>query len=277
MKRGQIIKCIPLWSGYIFQHEQKMTAANNFIQSMKNAATNLSKKLAEIKKKVDAIESLSSLQKKLPELMQEMKDEIEKSNNPEKLKELKICLNDSHPNLLEKSEQKIKEIDAAYMELLQNSQQDEKLTEYFQQRVEQFEEERVKWDASDVLTWLKLIEDEYFNDEEYETFFEQLVEMEVDGEKLPELNSKILLDIMGLDLQDQSTLLRNLCRVCENWTGSKRRDICGMCVEKRINSVMVPCGHQYMCFDCLEDNEIHKCPICRTPITQKLKTFLNGF
>merc|ERR550532_685691 len=77
--------------------------------------------------------------------------------------------------------------------------------------------------------------------------------------------------------EDQSVLLRNLCRVCENWTGSKRRDLCGLCMENRINSVMIPCGHQYSCYDCLVDNEIHKCPICRKQITEKMRTYMNGF
>merc|ERR1719242_865007 len=169
------------------------------------------------------------------------------------------------------------EIDNAYHDLLQNTQHDETLSEHIQKRIEHFEEMRVEWTTEDVQCWMHLIEDEYFDDDEYESFLKQLVEMGIDGEKLPELNSKILLGMMGLDDEDQSVLLRNLCRVCENWTGSKRRDLCGLCMENRINSVMIPCGHQYSCYDCLVNNQIDKCPICRKQITQKMRTYMNGF
>ena len=160
---------------------------------------------------------------------------------------------------------------------MQNSQQNESLKELIQQKIAKFEEVRTEWTVQDVMSWLLLIESGHFNGVKYNSFRDQLIKLNVNGEKLPEMNSKILLSMMGLNDKDQSLLLRNICRVSEIWTESKRRDLCGLCMEKRIDSVMIPCGHQYSCYKCLTENQITKCPICRRHISQKVKTFMNGF
>ncbi|KAH3765143.1 hypothetical protein Pelo_2975 [Pelomyxa schiedti] len=51
---------------------------------------------------------------------------------------------------------------------------------------------------------------------------------------------------------------------------------CTICYDAKINTVIVPCGHLCVCFECskLLKPKIHKCPICRTSISQIIKTFM---
>merc|ERR1719203_691301 len=277
--RDQMIKCIPLHrtgpnEADKTKHEKRMQQADLLIQELKGRVTSLNKSLDEMKTKIDSTKSMSALQEIRSVMELRMKGEVFEARKPDDVDSFKSNLVSL---IMEEVRKKKTEIDNAYHDLLQNTQHDETLEDHIQKRIEHFEEMRVEWTTDDVQCWMHLIEDEYFDDDEYESFLEQLVEMGIDGEKLPELNSKILLGMMGLDDEDQSVLLRNLCRVCENWTGSKRRDLCGLCMENRINSVMIPCGHQYSCYDCLVNNEIDKCPICRKQITQKMRTYMNGF
>lgn len=47
---------------------------------------------------------------------------------------------------------------------------------------------------------------------------------------------------------------------------------CKVCMDKKINTVMVPCGHQVLCENC--SKVINKqCPICNQPVQQVIKTF----
>ena len=45
---------------------------------------------------------------------------------------------------------------------------------------------------------------------------------------------------------------------------------CNICMERKINCVLVPCGHIY-CSDCVVSSNI--CPHCRTPYTDIQKLF----
>lgn len=51
---------------------------------------------------------------------------------------------------------------------------------------------------------------------------------------------------------------------------------CVICFEVEINSVIIPCGHLALCFDCaskVSKSSSPLCPICRKQITQIVQTF----
>jgi len=52
-------------------------------------------------------------------------------------------------------------------------------------------------------------------------------------------------------------------------------DLCVLCFDKPINSVVIPCGHLAMCFDCGNEvkTSMKTCPVCRQAIIAIIKTF----
>jgi len=53
----------------------------------------------------------------------------------------------------------------------------------------------------------------------------------------------------------------------------KNQKLCSICMENPNEIVFVPCGHNCVCHECGEG--LRDCPLCRTKITQKVKTFNN--
>lgn len=52
---------------------------------------------------------------------------------------------------------------------------------------------------------------------------------------------------------------------------------CKVCMDNPINTVLIPCGHQALCMDCvtlLRSKGNKACPICKKETTQVVKTFL---
>jgi hypothetical protein len=46
---------------------------------------------------------------------------------------------------------------------------------------------------------------------------------------------------------------------------------CIVCEDKKINCVLIPCGHQTLCDGCA--SQLNQCPICRQKVNQIVKTF----
>ena len=161
-------------------------------------------------------------------------------------------------------------------EALSREQPHHDFSQSIEKRVEKFEELRSEWSVNDVVGWIKLIENGHFDDDQFADFFDKLQKMEVTGKKLKEMNSKIALEMMGFDEENQRILLRNIVRVSKQQDETSR-DICGLCTVNKINSVIIPCGHQHACYDCMTRHQLTKCPICRKRITKTIKTFMNGF
>lgn len=56
----------------------------------------------------------------------------------------------------------------------------------------------------------------------------------------------------------------------------KEEEICSICMERKINTVIVDCGHRCTCVTCCQNfKEQNKplCPICRKDITHIIKTY----
>lgn len=54
---------------------------------------------------------------------------------------------------------------------------------------------------------------------------------------------------------------------------AENSDMCGACMENKIDTVFVPCGHMYACSSCTTKLVQRKCPICRKPFTQAMKFY----
>ncbi len=48
-------------------------------------------------------------------------------------------------------------------------------------------------------------------------------------------------------------------------------NICSICFDRKINAVLIPCGHLGFCLECLKD--VNKCPSCRTNIFDRIKVY----
>lgn len=50
-------------------------------------------------------------------------------------------------------------------------------------------------------------------------------------------------------------------------------NMCKVCFEKELNSVVMDCGHVCMCFECASKPNMQKCPICREQIIKVVRTY----
>jgi len=58
----------------------------------------------------------------------------------------------------------------------------------------------------------------------------------------------------------------------ESSSGNEKFDnLCKVCYDQPINSVLLRCGHVAICFEC--SKHLDKCPICRSEIQEVIQTF----
>jgi len=85
-------------------------------------------------------------------------------------------------------------------------------------------------------------------------------------------------DLKGLDTSQLSCLEleleKALVKVKEAKKASEKTEslVCKICEEFQINVVFIPCGHLCCCETC--GNKVQLCPVCRSEITKRQKTFL---
>ena len=48
---------------------------------------------------------------------------------------------------------------------------------------------------------------------------------------------------------------------------------CRLCRQNVANVVIMPCGHLVLCSNCSKNN-VTKCPVCKSMVTELIKTFL---
>eukprot|EP01084_Bolivina_argentea_P047745 87997_1 len=174
--------------------------------------------------------------------------------------------------------QKKTEVHKAYSVFLNKLEQFENsktLQESIYDRVKHFEASYNEWTVNDLTAWIRFINNRYFDCYKYESFLNRIAEMNVNGSQIREMHSKLFLKMAGLDAESQCILLKNVARI----TKLSNRNICGFCATNNINTVMIPCGHQYFCHECLmkQDNISNHCPICRKKVSKSIKTFMSGF
>eukprot|EP01083_Nonionella_stella_P217887 781864_1 len=107
-------------------------------------------------------------------------------------------------------------------------------------------------------------------------FFKQITRLNANGSQLQEMSGELFLTMAGLPKQDQCVLVKNIERITKKRNPQKNNK-CGFCTINTIDTVMIPCGHQFSCDECRKKREIRRCPICRNPVNQIVKTYMAGF
>lgn len=87
-----------------------------------------------------------------------------------------------------------------------------------------------------------------------------------------ELIGKLISDVCVLRKQLDSERIENKSgEVSINSTNN----LCVICFSNERNCCFVPCGHICTCYDCAKSITENKCPICRSFIKDKIKTFIS--
>jgi len=177
-------------------------------------------------------------------------------------------------------ESNLKEIEGMIDDLKET---EESLKNAIREKTCKLEKEYTRWTVDDTVQWVSMINQSHFRAPNYRSFIRELVRMEIDGLQLGELDNKFALSAAGLKSnKDQAIIRREINRVTSKQCGGSEepsQNICGICVDNTINTVMIPCGHQYHCITCTRKSTAHKmnCPICRQPVTRVLQTYMAGF
>lgn len=51
------------------------------------------------------------------------------------------------------------------------------------------------------------------------------------------------------------------------------RFMCKVCLERPIDTVILECGHQTLCYTCAKSNKWSSCPICSAPVARIIRTY----
>ena len=55
---------------------------------------------------------------------------------------------------------------------------------------------------------------------------------------------------------------------------SKEADECVVCLDNRIDTAIIPCGHVCVCFEC--SSQIQKCPMCRRELEGRIQLYFTN-
>eukprot|EP01114_Cavostelium_apophysatum_P002740 TRINITY_DN12425_c0_g1_i1.p1 TRINITY_DN12425_c0_g1~~TRINITY_DN12425_c0_g1_i1.p1 ORF type:complete len:304 (+),score=38.97 TRINITY_DN12425_c0_g1_i1:103-1014(+) len=101
-------------------------------------------------------------------------------------------------------------------------------------------------------------------------------------EDLPVSQLKLILMNNGIDFSDcfeKAELLAKIDKFCPHVRGATtsekfevpEKDLCTVCMERRIDCVLLECGHLAVCFIC--SKHLSECPICRQKIVRVVHTY----
>jgi len=71
---------------------------------------------------------------------------------------------------------------------------------------------------------------------------------------------------------DLNLLKNQVAELKQKYENEIFKNNCKICFEKEINTVILDCGHRYICYDC-SFNCSSKCPACKGEIKNILKTY----
>ena len=77
--------------------------------------------------------------------------------------------------------------------------------------------------------------------------------------------------ILVVDHRKQVNIIDEEPVAIEDVENVKEEDLCKLCFDRRIDTVMIPCGHMVVCRHC--GKKVKDCPICRKPFDGIIRTF----
>eukprot|EP00743_Colponemidia_sp_Colp-15_P003784 GILK01004081.1.p1 GENE.GILK01004081.1~~GILK01004081.1.p1 ORF type:complete len:816 (-),score=109.19 GILK01004081.1:45-2492(-) len=71
--------------------------------------------------------------------------------------------------------------------------------------------------------------------------------------------------------KEQSLLQEQVFELSKKLTMEMERDVCKVCFEREIDTVLLECCHRVVCHRC--SGHLHQCPVCRLDIVRVLRTY----
>jgi len=135
-----------------------------------------------------------------------------------------------------------------------------------------FEQNPKIWKKDDIIRWLCAIEGGKFRTRQA-IMNEKATLLGIKGgddlENL--LDSSELAGLGFKDASERKIVLKNLKRILK--IPLPEEEACVICMIGKRSHVLIPCGHLCLCETCADRVKFDKCPICRTHISQVVKTF----
>ena len=94
------------------------------------------------------------------------------------------------------------------------------------------------------------------------------------NEKIFLNNSKYNIELnYTKEVKDTISLLSNqVLELKQKYENEVMKNICKICFEKEINTVIIDCCHRFVCYDCSFKCE-NRCPLCKRNVKEILKTY----
>ena len=253
--------------------DQIKTKSDQRKDELENKLSATQKNLAEINEAMDDLNAqISKLQAERGKKIKQLHAAMEIQNAENKLLTEHKAEDNKYSSIFHELDDDLKDIECSESKIAMES---------FQTALTIEEKKYKEWSTQTVIEWLLLIENGRFCQDKYRKLLGGIEKLKVDGSSFKDLQNDSLLKLVSdgsLDDDDRQILIKNVDRVL-NSNKEQRKDGCTICVDGKINSVFIPCGHQAACYECYEiDNDrFRRCPICRKEITNVVKTFMNGF
>eukprot|EP01084_Bolivina_argentea_P047744 87995_1 len=258
------------------QSADKITnTANTIIKNLSKRVEALDSKIANTKNVIQTMGSISSLYVISEQAIITVQNQIAQYEDPRDVNSFYMDTVTAQQNILQYNQSIQSDLDQnikIHSSQLQTVQQN--LNEC-EQQIKALQEKQVRLYNARKTIGESIKKFKWEKDQKKVAMNARIAEMNVNGSQIREMHSKLFLKMAGLDAESQCILLKNVARI----TKLSNRNICGFCATNNINTVMIPCGHQYFCHECLmkQDNISNHCPICRKKVSKSIKTFMSGF
>ena len=84
-------------------------------------------------------------------------------------------------------------------------------------------------------------------------------------------NGKLDLDLRNFNNDGGDGLIASSEESLNNENIEEQEDICAVCYDNRIDTVLLPCKHQHLCYDC--STKVEDCPTCRSKISERIQVY----
>eukprot|EP01084_Bolivina_argentea_P128760 227529_1 len=174
------------------------------------------------------------------------------------------------------------------------------IVEYFQNTIRKCEDELMcgykLWNTKDIIEWLEYMDNRIILNN---NIIKQFETANITGYNLLNIND-LSLKLMGIeDINIRQLIVAYINQLLEKYNNDIKhnnnisydndsnddingedRNVCCVCVQKEVNTAIVPCGHAVYCTDCSKASMKHncnRCPICRTNVGSIIHIFKAGF